>query len=330
DFLTKPFDIIKFREMVFECLDKIDDDRQAQDQGPYHGLRHVADYQIIKTLGEGVSGVVFEVEKEGRHYALKVFKYTSANENRIPELRERFEREATFLQDIDHPNIIKVFEWGITSDNIPYIVMELIRGQSLKRIIQEKQPIPIPYVANLLKQLAAALQAIHERGAVHRDVKPDNILVCPDNILKITDFGIMRTPDSNLTMASNIMGSPAYLAPEGFVTARVDHRSDLFSLGVVAYELFTGRRPFLADNIYAVATAIQSEYPPAPSSLRPDLSADIEKLLASLLVKDPEYRFASAELLCQAFDNIERGKPLSDIPFPPPHPAPDWLQESEE
>jgi serine/threonine-protein kinase len=141
---------------------------------------------------------------------------------------------------------------------------------------------------------AEALAALHEAGIVHRDVKPDNMMVDADMNLKLADFGVARLPGSTMTITQNIMGSPAYLSPEAFLTSRLDHRADIFSLGVVAYELFTGQRPFDGDSLARYAQTTTNDLPPRPSSLVPEFPTRLEEIVSRLLKKSPDERYQQA------------------------------------
>lgn len=303
DFLTKPFDILEFRDMVKAAL--ADNERlrkEQQESRRYHNLNKIGDYEIEDVLGEGTSGVVFHAKRDDKEYALKVFKFATITELRREEMRERFTRESAFLSNISHPNIVKVHDFGFSNDGIPFLVMDYLKGRSLKSHIQAND-LTYEEKLRILRRVAVTLEFIHEQKIIHRDVKPDNLMIVADERrVVLTDFGIIRVPDSNLTMAANIMGSPAYLAPEGFASARVDHRCDIFSLGVVAYELLLGRRPFLAEDLFTMATIVQHELPPAPESLQPGFPEELAELLARALKKEPEKRFANCREFVLFFD----------------------------
>ena len=329
DFLTKPFDILEFRNMVRNALMESDLQRSG-DVGQFRKIKKMAGFKLNGLLGEGTSGIVFRGVKDGNTYAVKIFKFVLVTENRKLELKERFIREARFLAENSHPHIVKVYEHGISDSGIPYLVMDLINGRTLKRFIQEEKKLDREQSMDIVRQVADAIGFIHKKNIIHRDVKPENVMIVNRNGKKhviLTDFGIIREQDSNLTMAANIMGSPAYLAPEGFVTARVGFQCDIFSLGVMLYELLIGERPFKADNLFTMATVIQSELPQRPSSIKNDLTPMIDELLARALRKDVETRFRDCK---QFIEFLDYARNPNTIPRPlslPELDTPNWRNE---
>ena len=324
DFLTKPFDILEFRNTVCRILEEgcgPKSDSELEEHSRFHDLEHLGDYTIIDTLGEGSSGVVFLVEKDAKRYALKVFKFGSVNDIKQEELQSRFLREAEFLSEIHHPNVVQLEEFGFSEEGIPYIVMEYLQGTTLKPLILNND-FSVRRKMQLILEVAKAVSAMHEKLIIHRDIKPDNIMILENGDVKLTDFGIIRIPDSDLTMIINIMGSPAYLAPEGFISADVDHRCDIFSIGVVTYELITGRRPFVADDLFSMANIIQTETPVNPLELNPDIPQRVVDIIARMLKKMPEDRYQTINLLIDDISNFM--DPQNIIPELPPLEGQNW------
>lgn len=273
------------------------------------GVPHtIAGYRILKTLGEGNTGIVFLVEKETEdgetiHYALKILRSAVVPEQDPGALARRFLQEAEIIAGVNHANIIRVFEFGRSENsNIPYMIMEPIDGQSLRHFVGDKASLTYAEKASIVRQLADALSAIHAQHVYHRDIKPDNILVTQELIPKITDFGIAKRPLSELTGPLEILGTPAYMAPEAFVSSATDHRADIFSLGTLFYELLLGTRPFEAGNIPQLARKITDELPREPRKLAPDLPPLLQQILAHMLKKRPEARYLSAQELVKDLD----------------------------
>ena len=216
-----------------------------------------------------------------------------------PSFVERFRREAQAAANLAHPNIVGVYDWG-TQDGTYYIVMEYIDGPSLSQVIRRDGPLHPRRAAELTSEVAGALGFAHSRGVVHRDVKPGNVLLTGSGQSKVTDFGIARalsSAEDDLTQAGSVMGTATYFSPEQAQGLPVDPRSDLYSLGVVLYEMLTGRAPFTGDTPLAIAYKHVQDQPAPPSSIITDLPAGIEAIVMKLLSKRPDDRYASAEEL---------------------------------
>jgi serine/threonine-protein kinase len=214
-----------------------------------------------------------------------------------PSFVERFRREAQAAANLSHPNIVGVYDWG-TQDGTYFIVMEYVDGPSLSQVIRRDGPIHPRRAAEIASEVAAALGFAHSRGVVHRDVKPGNVLLTGTGQAKVTDFGIARalsSPDENLTQAGSVMGTATYFSPEQAQGLPVDPRADLYSLGVVLYEMCTGRTPFTGDTPLAIAYKHVQDTPPPPESIVPDLPAGMSAVIAKLLSKRPDDRYTSAE-----------------------------------
>lgn len=214
-----------------------------------------------------------------------------------PSFVERFRREAQAAANLAHPNIVGVYDWG-TQDGTYFIVMEYVDGPSLSQVIRRDGPLHPRRAAELTSEVAAALGFAHSRGVVHRDVKPGNVLLTGSGQAKVTDFGIARAlsaPEDDLTQAGSVMGTATYFSPEQAQGLPVDPRSDLYSLGVVLYEMVTGRTPFTGDTPLAIAYKHVQDQPPRPDTIIPDLPTGLTAVIMKLLQKRPEDRYASAE-----------------------------------
>ena len=245
-------------------------------------------------------GVVYKAEKmvggKNKQFALKVFRPVDCSEDELQNLRARFLQEARAASSVKHPNIVKIFEFGEGQGQVSnYIVMEYIQGISLKHYMAKANKLDYKQKSKIICQVADALTTVHKEKIYHRDIKPANVLIDENLMVKITDFGIARLPDSMLTQQYDLMGSPSYMAPESFITSRVDQRADIFSLGILAYELFLGLHPFNAESVVRVSYLIRNENPTAPSQIDKKFPEKLEKILQKMLEKDPEDRYRSAE-----------------------------------
>src|ERR1700733_8812315 len=214
--------------------------------------RRFGRYEIIAELGRGAMGVVYKARdpKIDRFVAVKTVNLSSQNVEEQHEYRERFFHEAQAAGRLLHPGIVTIFDTGEEPESrIPYLVMEYIPGQSLDRLLAEKtKKLPLDTALLLAGELAEALDHAHGQGVVHRDMKPANILVTPEGHAKIADFGIAKMNQANLTLPGHVLGTPAYMSPEQLEGVRVDHRSDLFSLGGILYRMVTGYAPFQGNS----------------------------------------------------------------------------------
>ena len=216
-----------------------------------------------------------------------------------PSFVERFRREAQAAANLSHPNIVGVYDWG-TQDGTYFIVMEYVDGPSLSQVIRRDGPLHPRRAAEIGNEVAAALGFAHSRGVVHRDVKPGNVLLTATGQSKVTDFGIARalsSPDDDLTQAGSVMGTATYFSPEQAQGLPVDPRSDLYSLGVVLYEMVTGRPPFSGETPLAIAYKHVQDQPAPPSTIVPDIPLGLEAIIMKLLQKKPDDRYPSAEAL---------------------------------
>jgi tRNA A-37 threonylcarbamoyl transferase component Bud32 len=266
-------------------------------------------YQIIKELGGGSMGVVYLAHDPqiGRDAALKVFRQDRVTNQ---ALLERFRREAKAIGLLSHPNIVTVYDVGEDHGTI-FIVMEFVEGKALSELIDEKR-LTREETVDLGIQVAEALDYAHEKGIVHRDIKPSNIIVQPDGQVKITDFGIARLEDpamTKYTQPGEVLGTPAYMSPEQALGDEVDRRTDLFSLGIILYELIVGRRPFGGKTLASVLTAIVQEEPPEPSTFVPDLQQEFSQIITKCLKKRPDERYHTGKQLAEALRTLESKEP---------------------
>jgi serine/threonine protein kinase len=262
-------------------------------------------YELLEEIGRGNMGVVYRARDPvmDRTVAIKVIRLGfSLDEGKRRVFLERFHREAQIAGKLGHPHIIAVHDFG-TGDE-PYIVMEYFPGASLSSLT-ERGPLPFEDVELIARQLAVALSYAHERGIVHRDIKPANVLYQPGRV-KLLDFGIAKLETSELTATGEFMGTPSYMSPEIFSGGVADGRSDLFSLGVVLYQLLTGRKPFEGGSVSRTMYRVLHEEPVPPSSLREGLPPGWDRVSRKLLAKSPEARYATAGELLVDLDELSR------------------------
>ncbi len=228
-----------------------------------------------------------------------------------PTFVARFRREAQAAANLNHPSIVAVYDWG-EHDDTYFIVMEYVEGRSLADVLRAEGPLHPDRAAEICTDAAAALGFAHRNGTVHRDVKPGNILITPDGQVKVTDFGIARAfgGGDELTQTGSVMGTATYFSPEQAQGKDVDPRSDLYSLGIVLFEMVTGRPPFIGDSPVAIAYKHVQEAPPRPTSLNPAIPKPLESVIARLLAKNPSQRYPSAEDVRTDLRRFRQGEPL--------------------
>ena len=253
-------------------------------------------YTIIDRLGEGGMGAVYLAEdtRLNRQVALK---FITSSASSASEERQRFHREAQAAARLNHPNICTVYEFGESNEHA-FIAMEYVKGTTIAQVLQDG-PVPSDTIRGWLLQIASGLQVAHEEGVIHRDIKPANIMISEHGHLKIMDFGIARLSDSKteLTGAHSTIGTINYMSPEQASGEEVDHRTDIWSLGVLLYELSTGKRPFRGAFREAVMYAMMNTDPPHPSSINPSIPKDLNGIIVRCLERNPEARYSSLQSL---------------------------------
>ena len=266
-------------------------------------------YRVVSRVGSGGMAEVYCADdvQLGRRVAVKLLHERFALDE---EFVERFRREASSAASLSHANIVSVYdrgEWGGTY----YIAMEYLDGRSLDSIVREEAPLPPDHAIELTEQVLRAARFAHRRGVVHRDLKPHNVIVDEEGRVKVTDFGIAQAGASEITQTGSIMGTARYLSPEQAQGLPVSPRSDLYSIGVMLYELLTGTVPFEGESVVAIALRHLSEPPRPPSSLVPSISPSLDAIVLRALAKGPEERFADADEFLAALDG-ERARLRSD------------------
>jgi Flp pilus assembly protein TadD len=260
-------------------------------------------FRVLREIGRGGMGVVYEAEDLSLR-RLVALKFLPADRTADPDARHRFVQEAQAASALDHVNICDIHEIGETASGEMFIAMTRYRGESLKERI-ERQPIPAPQVIDLALQIAEGLAKAHEHGIVHRDLKPGNVFVTEEGTVKILDFGLAKLiGHDQSTVAGSTMGTPAYMSPEQVKGGHVDARTDLWSLGVVLYEMVTGHRPFRRADSPAVLHAILHDAPEPVKDLRPGFPEAIGPLVTRALSKAPEKRFESARAMADALKSL--------------------------
>jgi eukaryotic-like serine/threonine-protein kinase len=266
-------------------------------------------YRIVRKLGTGGMANVYLAEDEvlGRRVAIKILDDRHAGDDQFVE---RFRREAKNAASLSHPNIVSIYDRG-EAEGTYYIAMEYLDGRSLKELIVARGPAPVNVAIDYARQILAAIRFAHRHGIVHRDIKPHNVLVDAEGRLKVTDFGIARAGTSQMTEAGSIIGTAQYLSPEQAKGAPVDQTSDLYSVGVVLYELLTGVVPFSGDTPVEIAMKHLSSTPESPSSKRAEIPHDLDMIVLRALAKDPSDRYQSAEEMDADLVRVARGASVS-------------------
>ena len=263
-------------------------------------------YEIVGELGRGAMGVVYKATDPviGRAVAVKTIKLSEEGTGLTrPEMLARFQTEARAAGLLTHPNIVVVFDAG-EEDGLYYITMELVEGKSVQALLDAGHAFPLPRVLRIMEQTCSALQFAHERNVVHRDIKPANIMLTPDDTVKVTDFGTAKILQfGTVQQTAHVMGTPSYMSPEQIKGRAVDGRSDIFSLGVMLYEMITGEKPFPGQSITTVIYKIVNEEPVPPRQINPSIHPGISAAVMKALAKEPDARYQSCREMLEDLRN---------------------------
>src|SRR5215472_7079510 len=278
-------------------------------------------YEIVGELGRGAMGIVYKAVDPviGRTVAVKTIRLSEEGTGlKRAELLARFQTEARAAGLLNHPNIVVVYDAG-EEDGRYYITMELVEGKSLQALLDGGHSFPLPRTLRIMDQTCSALQFAHERNVVHRDIKPANLMLTADDTVKITDFGTAKILQFGSTQqTSHVMGTPSYMSPEQVKGRAVDGRSDIFSLGVMLYEMVTGEKPFPGQNITTVIYKIVNEEPVPPRQINPSIHPGISAVIMRALAKEPEQRYQTCREMLEDLRNyraqgIAGGNPNSTM-----------------
>jgi serine/threonine-protein kinase len=263
-------------------------------------------FEVLAEIGRGAMGIVYKAKDPMLERAVAIKTINMGLDRDGAEMYEkRFYQEARAAGGLNHPNIVTVYDIGKT-DTECYMAMEYIEGAELRTLLLPGKPLPVPRALSIAAQVAEGLAYAHERGVVHRDIKPANIMVPDNGAVKITDFGIARMRSSSVqTQTGMMMGSPKYMSPEQVIGKRADHRTDIFSLGVILYEMLTGATPFTGESVNAVMYQIVNFVPPAPSAINPGSPAALDAIVAAMLAKSLEERYQSAAEVARGLRECE-------------------------
>jgi eukaryotic-like serine/threonine-protein kinase len=288
-------------------------------------MNRLGKYQIRRTLGQGAMGIVYEGFDPAieRTVAIKTILPSQVAGADFATLLARFKREAQAAGRLNHPGIVAIYDYGeelaqdiseeeatimapagathaAAAQRVAYIAMEFVRGRELKEALAQGERFALPAIVNVMGQVLEALDHAHANGVVHRDIKPANLILLPDGRVKIADFGIARIEASELTQTGAVLGTPSYMSPEQFTGQPVDGRSDLFSCGVILYQMLTGERPFTGESTTTIMYKVLREEPPPPSQLNVSLPPALDAVLRQALAKAPAQRFATGHDFAQA------------------------------
>jgi eukaryotic-like serine/threonine-protein kinase len=274
-------------------------------------------YEIVGELGRGAMGVVYKATDPviGRTVAVKTIRLSEEGTGLSrPELLTRFQTEARAAGLLTHPNIVVVFDAG-EEDGLYYITMELVEGKSLQAMLDGGHAFPLPRTLRIMEQTCSALQFAHERNVIHRDIKPANLMLTADDTVKVTDFGTAKILQfGTVQQTAHVMGTPSYMSPEQVKGRAVDGRSDIFSLGVMLYEMVTGEKPFPGQNITTVIYKIVNEEPVPPRQINPSIHPGVSAVVMKALQKDPDQRYQSCREMLEELRTYRTLAPASGNP----------------
>jgi len=268
----------------------------ASSPGLPSGTNTFGRYEVIEPIGQGAMGTVYKGLDPAidRPVALKTIRLDNIiDSNEMNELKERLSREAKAAGSLSHPNIVTIYDVG-EEQSLQYIAMEFLDGKTLEALLASGYQWDYKTLCKIMIQISEALDFAHERGIIHRDIKPANMMLLNDDRIKVMDFGIARLAQSNITQSGVALGTPNYISPEQLKGQSIDRRSDIFSLGVVLYEMLTNQKPFKGNTISALIYSILHTTPPPPSEINIDVPRIFDKITAKALAKDPDLRFQTA------------------------------------
>ncbi|MFW5967643.1 MAG: serine/threonine-protein kinase [Persicimonas sp.] len=266
-------------------------------------------YEIEDTIGQGSMGRVYRARETSldRTVAIKTLRpdfVEELDEKAAHAASRRFLQEARAIARLSHPGIVSIYRLG-TEESVAYIAMEWLEGRTLAELLADEAPTPVERACHLVIELLDIVQVAHKNDIVHRDLKPENVIVSPAGELKLNDFGVAHVADSKLvkTAVGSIVGTPLYAAPEQLDDGNIDPRSDLYAIGVLFYEMLTGRRPFDSENLVSLITDILKKEAPPASSVNPAVPKDLAALIDRALAKDKRERFSSANQMRTAIES---------------------------
>jgi tRNA A-37 threonylcarbamoyl transferase component Bud32 len=282
-------------------------------------------YQISRTLGRGAMGVVYEGFDPiiARRVAVKTVRLDRVDESEGAEDLLRFKREAQAAGRLTHPNIVGVYDYGET-DTLAYIVMEFVEGDTLRAMLDRGERFTPDAAVTMMQSLLAGIAYSHDHGVIHRDIKPANVMITRDGRVKLADFGVARIESSSLTQAGTMIGTPSYMSPEQFMGQTIDARTDIYSAGVLLYQLLTGEKPF-EGSVTSVMHKVLNTEPPMPSALSVSVPATLDAVVQRAMAKRPEDRFATARDFATALRAVDEADDADatkiTAPAPASHPA---------
>jgi eukaryotic-like serine/threonine-protein kinase len=265
---------------------------------------YISHYKILGRLGKGGMGDIYKAVQDplNRIVALKVL---PPQLGRDEEFSKRFEIEAKAISLLQHQNIVSIYEYG-AENGYQYFAMQFVDGMDLSKYIAEHKEVPITEIIDLSKQICRGLRYAHANNVIHRDIKPQNILIDKDGVAKLSDFGIAKIfSGTEITMTGFTLGTPEYMSPEQALGKKIDHQTDIYSLGIVMYEMLTRKPPFMAGDPMAVAYKQVHEQPPAPSSKRKDTPKRLELIVLKAIKKNKEDRYQSVEEMLDHLDSVD-------------------------
>ncbi|HEX3597198.1 MAG TPA: serine/threonine-protein kinase [Polyangiaceae bacterium] len=307
---------------------ELNDVEEEEEADPLLGATVGDTFSIVRVIGEGGMARVYEgrhVRLPNKRFAIKVLHSMYAQQ---PNIVARFQREAEASSGIGHPNVVDVFDLGITPDGRPFLVSEFLEGKDFATLLDERERIDSGVAVHVVRQVCRALAAAHARGVVHRDVKPENVFLVGDMespVVKVLDFGISKFDSvggATLTQTGMIMGTPGYMPPEQARGAKTDHRADIYGVGAMLYRATTGKLPFDSDDATEALSMVLTEEPPRPRSVQPSIPEALELVIQRAMAKNPDERYSSMAELDERLAPFDPETPSSVSLLPPGPGAP--------